>query len=54
MTDTSIGLYDADGGVIIEFDAPQFHSTNVEYLYISTGFGARGWWKVWKDCPKGK
>ena len=56
MTATTIGLYDADGGVIIESD--QFDWTDIEYLFISTGYTSIGEWKVgcggWKAPVKGE
>ena len=44
MTDSKIGLYDSDGGTIIEYN--QFDSTGVQFMYISTGFGFTGRWTI--------
>ena len=48
MDETTLGLYTADGEEIISYSG--FNATDVNYLYVSTGFGATGKWIVNKFC----
>ena len=44
MSDSQIGLYDTGGNAIIQYN--RFNSLGVDQLYISTGFGSAGIWKM--------
>jgi len=43
-TGNIIGLYDSEGNAIIEYD--HFDAKNFRYMYISTGWGATGTWRI--------
>ena len=53
MSQTSIGLYDGDGNVIIEYN--EFDAKDIRYLHVATGSGSTGKWSIQSNtCTPGK
>ena len=47
MSRKTLGLYDHEGNVIIEYDG--FDSTDYKFMYIATGWGSGGSWQINAD-----